>query len=121
METAPEKIRLFRHVERGFYEEAGSVHIENLRKELGLTLEQIAQAVGRNKNSHPRAIRRRLIQIVTLLTLLLELIDDPREAQIWLDAPHSDFAGMAPKQLIVEGNAQALVDYLNEISAGALR
>ncbi|MFY9268994.1 MAG: XRE family transcriptional regulator [Candidatus Manganitrophaceae bacterium] len=126
MVTVPAKVRLFRHVERGFYDETGSVDIENLRKELGLTLEQVAQAVGKNvrtlhKNSHSRAIQQRLIQIVAVLTLLHELIDTSQEAQVWLSAPHPDFAGMTPKQLIVKGKAQALVDYLNEIRAGALR
>ncbi|WP_168059816.1 antitoxin Xre/MbcA/ParS toxin-binding domain-containing protein [Candidatus Manganitrophus noduliformans] len=126
MATASEKVRLFRHVERGFYDETGSINIENLRKELGLTLEQIAKAVGKNirtlqKNSHSRAIQQRLIQIVAVLTLLNELIDNPQEGQVWLNAPHPDFAGMTPKQLIVEGKAQALVDYLNEIRTGALR
>lgn len=126
MATLSEKVRLFRHVERGFYDETGSVNIENLRKELGLTLAQMAQAVGKNvrtlqKSSRSRAIQERLIQIVAVLTLLHELIDSPQEAQVWLNAPHPDFAGMTPKQLIIEGKAQALVEYLNEIRSGALR
>ncbi|NKE73482.1 DUF2384 domain-containing protein [Nitrospiraceae bacterium HYJII51-Mn-bac16s-1-B09] len=39
----------------------------------------------------------------------------------WLNSSHPDFAGRTPKQIIIEGEAQALIDDLNEIRAGALR
>ncbi len=38
-----------------------------------------------------------------------------------LNSSHPDFAGRTPKQIIIERKAQALIDDLNEIGAGALR
>lgn len=126
MATVPTKFRLFRHVERGLYDETGLINLDNLKKELGFTLEQMAQAVGKNlrtlqKNPRSRPIQERLTQIVAVLTLLHELAENTQEAQVWLNAPNPDYAGMTPKQLILQGKAQALIDYLNELRAGALR
>ncbi|MBI3803575.1 MAG: DUF2384 domain-containing protein [Nitrospirae bacterium] len=126
MATAPAKFRLFRHVERGLYDATGSINLDNLRKELGLTVEQMAQAVGKNlrtlqKNPRSRPIQERLTHIVAVLTLLHELTENAEEAQLWLNAPNPDYAGLTPKQLIIQGKAQALIDYLNEIRTGALR
>lgn len=39
----------------------------------------------------------------------------------WLNSSHPDLAGRTPMQIIIEGKAQALIDDLNEIRAGALR
>lgn len=126
MATVPAKVRLFRHVERGLYDETGLVNIEQLRRELGLTLDELAKAVGKTlrtiiRNPHSRAIQKRLLQIIAVLTLLHEMTDGPEEVTLWLNAPHPDYAGMTPKQIIIEGKAQILVDYLNEIRTGALR
>lgn len=126
MATAPSKFRLFRHIERGLYDATGLINLDNLRKELGLTVEQMAQAVGKNlrtlqKNPRSRPIQERLTRIVAVLTLLHELAENAEEAQLWLNAPNPDYAGLTPKQLIIQGKAQALIDYLNEVRTGALR
>lgn len=44
-----------------------------------------------------------------------------RKMPRWLNSSHPDFAGRTPKQIIIEGKAQALIDDLNEIRAGALK
>lgn len=117
--------KLFKHINREMYDSKGDVDYNKLRAILNIRVKTIAAAVGKTmraieKNPHSEAIQKKLRKIVFIISLLKEMLGTETEALIWIKSPNPEFGGISPMDAIVEGEVDAVIEYLLDIRKGAL-
>ena len=104
--------------------------IEEMRRWLGLTQEELADAVGRSRRTvarwNPAAPDHTVARGRTARTLrqlhriqfLLDEIVGRDVALVWLRSPNRGFRGQAPLDLILEGRSNELIAALEALADG---
>lgn len=101
---------------QGSAAEGSRIEMAALRKRLGLSQVEIAGALGVTsrtvqsweKNIGTSQLKRKLRDLIELMTLMDEYVSAPRE-QEWLSTPLPAFHGETPRELIVSGRVRDLV------------
>lgn len=124
MSTLAEE-KLLGHVDRGLYDAGGFVDYHKIQKHLNIKVQNLAHAVGRTpraleKNPQSEKIQQGLRKIVYIVSLLKEMLGSEAEILIWLKAPNSEFNGLSPWEVIVQGEVDAAIDYLLDVRKGVL-
>ncbi|MQA92207.1 MAG: hypothetical protein GEU90_18605 [Gemmatimonas sp.] len=96
--------------------------LDTIREVLGLTLEEIARAVGVNYTTlyrwqigaTPNPGERFVSSVARLEELAAELSRalDIHEREAWLNSPASIFDGRSPREMLLEGRAETLLGAL---------
>ncbi|AJD54338.1 Protein of unknown function [Thalassospira xiamenensis M-5 = DSM 17429] len=116
--------------EKGFLQQAfeknGVVRIEFLTTALHLTKKDIAPAVGlqrdaiskKNRLVSPRT-QLRLSQLIQILNRVLPWMGSAPAAWAWYRSQElPGFGGQTAEQLVKSGNADAVINYLEEVAGG---
>lgn len=109
---------------------ASPANVEQIRMELGLTLEEFAEAVGRSPRSVSRwqsegsgrsAARGDAAREIRKLARLQYIMEDVlgREYGIeWLRSPNRGFRGQAPIDLVLERQTDTVIAALERVADG---
>ena len=109
---------------------ATHVDIEDLRTSLGLTVDEFAEAVGRSPRSvsrwqssgpdhaQARGEAARTIRKLARLQFLAQDVLGRDYGPEWLRSPNRGFRGQAPIDLILSGNADAIIAALERLADG---
>lgn len=124
MSISAEK-KLFRHVDLRLYGEKGLVDYHQLQKHLNVRIKTLARVVGKTprtleKNPGSETIQKELRKVVSVISLLKEMLESETEILIWLKAPNPEFGGLCPWDVIVRNEIDAVITYLIDIRKGAL-
>jgi len=117
--------KLFQHVDRRLYDSKGFVDYHQLQKHLNVRIKALARVVGKTprwleKNPGSETIQKELRKVVSVISLLKEMLESETEVLIWLKAPNPEFSGLCPWDVIVQGEVAAIITYLIDIRKGAL-
>ena len=117
--------KLLHHVNRKLYNAEGIVDYHTLQKHFNVKVKTIASAIGMTpraleKNPRSENIQKGLRKIVYVVSLLKEMLESEAEILIWLKAPNPEFNGLSPWDVIVQGEMEAVIDYLIDMRKGAL-
>ena len=106
------------------------VDVEEIRAGLGLTLDELAEAVGRSPRSVARwqshgadraeargDAARQVRKLARLQFLAQDVLGTGYGAQ-WLRSPNRGFRGQAPIDLILEGRADEIIAALERVAGG---
>lgn len=106
-----------------FHDATGRLDAARVAGVMGLTLSQIAKAIGvttsaLSKRPNAAAAQAGLRQLEFSWATLLEMLGELELARAWLHAGHPDFSGEPPLRYLTEGGAKRLGDYLRAAVAG---
>lgn len=113
------------HMAPQFQDADGAVNYRKLAEGLGVRVKDLSQAVHKTtraleKNYKSKNIQQNLRRIFYIWVLLREMLGSDTENLQWLKSPNPDFDGMAPLDVICDGKAEAVIDYLSNIKTGQL-
>lgn len=116
-------VRLHETLVPGFHDETGRLDAGRVTEVMGLTLSQVARAIGvttsaLSKRPHAAAAQPGLRELEFSWATLLEMLGEVELARAWLHAGHPDFSGEPPLRYLTEGGAKRLADYLRTAVAG---
>ena len=116
-------VRVHETFVRGFHDQSGRLDAIRVADAMGLTLSQIAKAIGvtpsaLSKRPTAGAAQVGLREIEFCWATLLEALGEQELARAWLHAGHPDFSGKPPLEYLLEGGAKRLGDYLRAALAG---
>ena len=105
-----------------------SEQLERLKSSLGISYEELAQALGTDRKTvyrwlaeetFPRAQNRvRLDALESLVTRLDETFKTPHGAVAWLHAPSGYFGGLRPVDALLRGRIDAVDAALEALDSG---
>ncbi len=106
-----------------FHDVTGRLDAARVATKMGLTLSQIAKAIGVTTSALSRrptaaAAQAGLRELEFSWATLLEMLGTVELARAWLHAGHADFSGEPPLRYLMEGGAKRLGDYLRAAVAG---
>lgn len=97
---------------------------ERLADELEVPMQKIASLAHVHRNtvsfspSSPK-LQEAMVDVVRVLSAAHALTGDIDRALFWFrNQPIADFAHLTPMQLVEQGKVQAVIDYIESISAG---
>jgi len=107
----------------GFHEPTGRLDAARVARTMGLTLSQVARAIGvtpsaLSKRPAAGAAQAGLRELESAWAMLLDMLGGEELARAWLHAGHPDFSGRPPLAYLSEGGARRLADYLRAAVAG---
>jgi transcriptional regulator with XRE-family HTH domain len=116
-------VRVHEAFVRGFHDPSGRLDAARVAEATGLTLSQVAQAIGvtpsaLSKRATAGAAQAGLRELEFSWATLLDMLGEDELARAWLHAGHPDFSGKPPLDYLTEGGAKRLADYLRAASAG---
>ncbi|WP_240497755.1 antitoxin Xre/MbcA/ParS toxin-binding domain-containing protein [Thioclava sp. F34-6] len=93
---------------------------------LGTSEEDIAEATGLDRDAHERPARvgcasaqRRLRKMLEILDRVIPRVGTPSAAYAWYRAePLPGFSGSTPMQLVLQGRAAEVINYIDAVDAG---
>ena len=88
------------------------------RKEIGATLGLSADALSRKTRLHSPATQTRLREMVEILNFLDEHGSPPLAAYAWFRSSKLPGFGSTPEELVREGHAAWVMEYLKRVSEG---
>lgn len=119
------KEMLTSHMMPKFQDTDGAVNYRKLADGLTLRIKDLSLAVHKTtraleKNYKSKPIQQDLRKILYIWVLLKEMLGSENENLQWLKSPNPDFDGLAPIEIICDGRADAIIDYLSNIKTGQL-
>ena len=113
------------YLEPELMEEDGSIDYKKLAQVFTLKIIDISKAIQKTpraleKNHRTKDIQHNLRKIFYIWVLLRDMLGSKREILPWLKSPNPDFDGAAPIEMICEGKADVIIDYLTNIKSGQL-
>lgn len=103
--------------------ETGRIAADKVAEYLAVPLKQLAEAIGAkyttvHKTPASESLQGDLLPIKRSLEILHELIRDPVAVKAWLNSPHPDLGMRSPLRVILDGNAEALRNILENALEG---
>lgn len=105
-----------------------STHLERLTAALGISYDELAQAVGTDRktvqrwlagSSFPQAANRAALDALEALSDRLdEAFDSPEGSHIWLRSRSGYFGGLCPLDALLRGRSDAVISALDALEAG---
>ncbi len=111
---------LFDHINPNLYDTGGFVDYHKLTDFLKVKKVYLIKAIGTSprtveKNPHSQSVQDPLKKIVYIFSLLDEMLESEQEILTWLKAPQVRFNGLAPLDVIKEGNTDTIIDHLYDV------
>lgn len=102
---------------------SGRIDARRVAEFLGVRLSEVADAVGVNypavhKTPDASSLQKGLGPIKRSLALLARVTPNRRVARAWLNGPHPDLGEKTPLEVILNGQADAVVTLLENAIAG---
>jgi uncharacterized protein (DUF2384 family) len=115
----PLEVRLAKLHDQG----TGRIDAERIASYLRIPLTSVASAIGAkyqsvHKTPDAENIQKALAPIKRSLELVSRVTRDEKEARVWLNNPHPDLDNQTPLQVILEGNADAVITLLENAISG---
>lgn len=98
---------------------------QRLAEALGLPQQRLAEMARVHRNTvsmapNSQKLQDALVDVVRVISAAHELSGDIDRALFWFrNHPIADFGHRTPMQLVEEGKAQTVIDYIESLSAGA--
>lgn len=103
--------------------DTGRVDARPVAEFFGISLAQIARVLGRSpqavhKTPHAPGLQDGLSVLSRIAAALTTLFGSPKNARVWLNAPHPDLDKARPIELLKMGKAQVVADLLEDALLG---
>ena len=98
---------------------------QRLAEALGLPQQRLAEMARVHRNTvsmapNSQKLQDALVDVVRVISAAHELSGDIERALFWFrNHPIADFGHRTPMQLVEQGKAQTVIDYIESLSAGA--
>lgn len=123
--TTTNKETLSSHMVTAFQDPDGAVNYRKLAEGLTLRVKDLSTAVHKTsrsleKNYKSQTIQQDLRKILYIWILLRQMLGSDTSILQWLKSPNPDFDGLAPIDVVCQGKAESVIDYLSNIRTGQL-